>query len=178
MRPQATKSMLGRQNIIWRLEWRLFGTYSLTVYSQHLQTVRLWMKKNGMELNMNKSKQMIIKRSRIPVVHEVNQELDMVSTMRILGVTWQEDLTWNLHFSRVLTVATQRLYALRQLRTFLPKKALLTVYHAQVMSVILYAAPLFGELSSSVTKKITRLERRPHRTICGKDCECAFTETC
>lgn len=132
---------------------------------------------NAMDLNINKCKQMTIVRQRNSTF-DIYQELEPVVSLCILGVIWQSDLSWNAHFSRVLTTATQRLYALRQLRNLLPKKALLEIYHAQVLSVILYATPLFGELPKNIAKKITQLERRAHRIVCNKWCECSFTQSC
>ena len=48
---------------------------------------------------------------------EVNgQSLEKVSTAKILGVTFRNDLKWNDHVDPIISKAAMRLYLLRQLK--------------------------------------------------------------
>ena len=48
---------------------------------------------------------------------EVNgQSLEKVSTAKILGVTFRNDLKWNDHVDLITSKAAKRLYLLRQLK--------------------------------------------------------------
>ena len=93
--------------------------------------------------------------------------------MKILGVFWSNDLTWDLHVENVLRCCSQRLYVIRVLRNFLPRSKLICVYHSLITSILLYAAPLFSWLPTLLEKRLEKFQNRAHRIICGKSCECS-----
>ena len=83
-----------------------------------------------------------------------------------------DKLTWNDHFQRIFLTASRRLYTIRALKSFVPKKGLAEVYNGFVMSVVMYAAPLFCKLPVSVTSQMKRLQKQAHRIICNESCPC------
>ena len=92
--------------------------------------------------------------------------------LKILGVHWNVDLTWRHHFDHILSLSSQRLYVVRVLKTQLSTEQLILVYKSIVLSILLYAAPLFISLPKGLTMKLEKFNTRVHRIICGKDCPC------
>ena len=142
---------------------------------ENLKIIMMWLNTNQLQVNMKKSSQMVFKKTA-SFVTQLYDDIDKVTTLTILGVTWNENLNWKDHFSRVMISTSRRLYVLRRLRAFLPKKKLFEVYVSYILSVVLYATPMFGELSADIHSKLDRLHRRAHRLICGVDCECDFVD--
>ena len=52
------------------------------------------------------------------------------------------------------------------------KEELITVYHALITSLFMYAAPVFGNASSSFYVRIEKFQRRAHKLICNPSCQC------
>ena len=95
-----------------------------------------------------------------------------VSVLRVLGVIISDTLCWKPQICDILSRVCQRLFIIRCLKDVLSTKELVTVYHAIITSVILYASPTYGNLSMQLKLKLERFQRRAHRLICGRDCGC------
>ena len=93
--------------------------------------------------------------------------------LRILGVTFNKKLSWSTHIANISRLANTRLHALRLLRTTLNPVELRALYCATVRSILEYASPVFINLSASLHKKLTRIQKRAHKIICGDyKCRC------
>ena len=130
-----------------------------------LQAIESWAIDQGMILNPHKTQHLLIRRTRA-------QTRSVPSTVSILGVTLSSRLKWDSHFDRVTLVATRRLYILRSLKSCLNRVELFQFFQASVLSAMLYASPLFGELPVAVLRKIERVCRRAHRIVCDRSCHC------
>ena len=102
--------------------------------------------------------------------------LSLVTNVRILGVILSSDLKWDSHFSNIVKCASKRLYALRILRSFLPKKDLKTVYQSMILSLLEYCSPLFIGMSQRNKERLTVIQKRAHRIICHRECKCDLFE--
>ena len=137
-----------------------------------LSAIDMWVTKNRFVLNYAKTKQLIFTRStRRGNFHYPNIEL--VNELKILGVHWNNKLTWERHFEKVMRLCSQRLYVIRVLKSVLTKSTLIRVYHSLITSLLLYAAPLFSWLPATVDNKLEKFQKRSHRIICGWSCACA-----
>lgn len=96
--------------------------------------------------------------------------IEVVNNLRILGVHWNNKLTWGKHFEKVLKSCFQRLYIIRILKRVLPTQTLALVYHSLITSVSLYAAPLFAWLPCKIESQTEHFQKRTHRLICGSPC--------
>ena len=66
--------------------------------------------------------------------------IDLVQTVKVLGVIIQDNLKWNQHLDASIKKAAKRLYFLMQLkRAHVPAKDLVCFYIACIQSVLLYA---------------------------------------
>ena len=78
-----------------------------------------------------------------PIVVDGN-ELERVTSAKLLGLTISSNLTWNEHVSDVIKKASKRLYLLVHLkRARVPRQDMSTFYTACIRSVLTYAAPVF-----------------------------------
>ena len=112
-----------------------------------------------LKLNVDKSRQMIIPHCH--VVADTNINMKLVRQIKILGIYWEDSLTWDLHFNYILKTAAKRLYVLRVLKPFLSKSELFNVYNSLIVSVFMYASPLLWWLpllTSCVSFKIAYID--------------------
>lgn len=128
-----------------------------------------WTHAHGLVVNLSKCKSICVSFARncSPVVLS---DVSIVKELKILGVTWNEHLTWNTHVNNVVKSASRRLYLLRLLKNVVSRKTLIIVYNAIVRSCLEYASPLFVGLSVTNATKLCRIQRRFHRLLCGRDC--------
>ena len=136
-----------------------------------LDLIIAWCDNNKMLLNRRKCQQMLICRSKRQTLHP-HKDIDISNSIKILGITLTSNLTWTVHFDNVLLSAFRRLHILRSLKPIIPKEKLLEVYRGSVLSLLLYASPVFGPLSDSIVSKMEKLTKRAHRIICNPSCSC------
>jgi len=131
----------------------------------------------GLTLNFSKCNYLFIsfKSNCSPIlVDNINAQ----KHVKILGVYFSNDLTWNYHFDKLINRANQRFYAVRILRHFLSAKELTHVYYSMIRSLLEYCSPLFIGLNKRNCAKLDRIQNRFHYFICNKstDCDCDTLE--
>ena len=105
-----------------------------------------------------------------PVIVD-GQELSVVSSAKILGVTLSSDLTWNDRVNEAIRKASKRLYFL-----VLPKRAgvnphdIISFYCTVVRPVLEYFSPIFHHaVPEYLINDIERVQKRA-LTIISPDC--------
>ncbi len=85
--------------------------------------------------------------------------VERVSSFKYLGVNISEDLTWTAHIQTQVKKARQRLYHLRQLRTFRVSPAILkTFYSGAIESVLTQCISVwYGNVSNQDRKALQRV---------------------
>lgn len=99
---------------------------------------------------------------------EVNgQSLERVSTAKILGVTFRNDLKWNDHVDLITSKAAKCLYLLRQLkRADVDAKDLIGFYCSCIRSVLECACQVFHcSLTKYLCDQIERIQKRAMHII-------------
>ena len=139
--------------------------------SFHVDDILRQLRFKKMLVSCNKSKQMVISRSHNARII-LHPDFAFVDSISILGVILNNNLSWDAHFDNVCLSASRRLYALKRLRHVLTRKQLLQVFVMYVQAMLLYASPLFCELSYHTKKNINCIHKRAHRIICNVDCKC------
>jgi len=96
-----------------------------------------------------------------------------VEDVRILGIIFNKKLSWSSHFAYITRIVNSRLYALRILRDFLSPAELRSLYCATIRNIMEYASPLFLNLPAVHQKKLTKIQKRAHKIVCGVHrCDC------
>ena len=93
--------------------------------------------------------------------------LESVDAHKVLGVTIQSNLKWDLHINEVVAKASKRLHILRVLkRGGVPPADLLKVYFALIRSVLEYCCPVWhNALPVKLSDSIERVQKRALRII-------------
>lgn len=133
--------------------------------------VRQWAGEVGLAINHKKSKCLAIRKS--PTFSPVNLPMmNVVDRHKILGIVWSDDLKWIRHFEAISRMFASRLHCLRVLRNVLQKEELIAVYSSLLRSLLEYCSPLFIGISKDTSKQLEKLQKRAHKIICGRGCNC------
>ena len=93
--------------------------------------------------------------------------LERIESRKVLGLTIQNNLKWDLHISEIVTKASKRLHILRVLkRSRVSPFHLLRVYLALIRSLLGYCCPVWhSSLTINLSDKIERVQKRTMRII-------------
>ena len=96
-----------------------------------------------------------------------NKSIDVVPSVKLLGLTISEDLKWNQHVMDICKKVSSRLYFLRQLkRAKVPSKELVLFYTTCIRPVTEYACQVFhNSLPQYLSYEIEKLQKRAFRII-------------
>ena len=139
--------------------------YSLQAASNQLCT---WCDDNGMQINVKKTKEMLIhfgkgvSNSEVPLLSINNVSVERVATFKLLGVVFSSDLSWGNHVSYLLHKVSKRYYFIYQLvRVGLPASDIIVIYCSIIRSILEYACPVWHcGLTSSQSADIERVQKR------------------
>ena len=115
---------------------------------QIADNVAKWSSDNRVQLNSDKCKELRIsfakKESHFAPIVINNEELGLVNSAKLLGVTISNNLTWNEHINEIIKKASKRLYFLSQLkRARVAKQDLVLFYISCIRSILTYVSPVF-----------------------------------
>ena len=144
---------------------------------KEVENIKKWCASHGLKVNEEKTKSLVFRSSKIDDI-SLKSIPNVSSQVKVLGVTFEASLKWDLHIESVTKSASRRTYVLRTLKKIqtVTKADLLQVYHNYILGILEYNSPLFVGLSSKNEQRMERLARRCHRVICGMDCRCADFE--
>ena len=96
--------------------------------------------------------------------------LKNVSSFRLLGVTFSNDMKWNLHIESIVKRARRRFYAIYHLRrSDCPTTLMFRFYVSFIRSVLLFAFPCFCNCPDYLLQKLLYVERRIFKIIGSSD---------
>ena len=140
----------------------------------HMSEVTQWCALNKQKLNVEKTKLMTCMRTRMEEgdVGCISKE----KTVKILGVVFNETLTWTNHIAEVVKRSGKGMYILRAVKPYTSNQELHEVYIAVIRSLSDYCCQAFPNLPSKLTKSLQRIEKRAHKIIrdgdISNDCDC------
>jgi hypothetical protein len=146
----------------------------LSSLKNEMSHVHIWAEKNIMQINAEKSKMLFFTKMNTTSITLPNElfSIKSVSTLKILGITFDKKLEYKEHFKQVLKSASQRLYILRVLKNVMTKLELWNIFNSLIRSLLEYASPLFISLPKSLCSNIERILKRAHKIICGNITNC------
>ena len=103
-----------------------------------------WMTNNGLKLNADKTKCMLIRSSRTRVdppplhIHLSGSEIEQVSSFKLLGVLVNDTLTWTDHINHVASRMGRGVNLLRRLSWFLPQSLLVLYLKSYILPLVDY----------------------------------------
>jgi len=125
------------------------GNNSNTIQIE-LDRIAGWADENNLRLNPKKTSEMVIRRRGSKAAPPLpTAGIERVTSMKILGVTLQDNLSMAAHISEVVSSCSSSLYALRVLRNHgLPPASLHEVSRASTMARLMYASPAWWGFAS------------------------------
>lgn len=123
------------------------------------------------KLSINRTKSAIMRISflkhSVPALPDVG--IPAVHKMKILGVIFNDKLTWEDHLNHLLSQAMPLLRSLTKLRRFqLSKNALVTYYRSHMRPILEYACPVWHPgLTKEQSNKLETIQKRALRIILG-----------
>ena len=119
------------------------NTDDLSIVSSEIENFSRWCTENCMSIDTDKTKVMSVTLkvniTDIPFV----PNLSNVTSLKLLGLVFNNTLTWKNHFDYMISKLSRRLYVLRVLRSSLSHDEMVTVFNAIFRSITDYACQVF-----------------------------------
>ena len=136
-----------------------------------------WFCANRLSLNPNKTKFIVIKPfqrhydctnlsvcvNNVPLM-QIGSSFGEKST-KFLGIYIDESLSWRHHVNHINNKISRALYAIKQVKHFLPIESLHTLYFAFIQPHISYGILAWGNAYSTICQKTILLQKRALRLI-------------
>ena len=145
-----------------------------------IDNVNNWCRENGMIINENKSKCMVIGTSqriaRLPsrtLSIDVNgTALDDVDNKKLLGVHIDPHLNFNKHVDYVCRSITSKIALLKRIKRFLPLNYRKLYYNAYIQPCIDYCLTIWGNTAKTNLERIHKLQKCAARVILDAPPDC------
>ncbi len=128
--------------------------------------VERWSTENKLQLNADKCKEMVIDFKKVKhhfhTISVNSKELELVDSVKILGITISNSLQWFNHVNEVVKKANKRLYFLILLkRANVPVHDIFSFYCTCIRPVLEYCAPVFHHaLPGYLSDDLERIQKR------------------
>lgn len=159
------------QNSLTDIEWNL---------QEALNKMNIWCKCNGMVINIDKTKLMLIttsqKRQRMASedlnLKYKNESLGTVSDEKVLGVFVDHNLSWSEHVKYLSKKINSRIWLLSRIKNFLSLSHRVQFYKSYIQPHIDFCNIIWGNTSEGNKNRIFRLQKRACRVILDYNVEC------
>jgi hypothetical protein len=112
-----------------------------------LSKISNWMKANKLSLNCDKTKAMIFhmpqKSVTVPKLSINDVDIQFVKHFNFLGITVDENLSWKNHIHVIATKISKTVGILNNLKHFLPRDVLLSIYNSLILPYLNYGIVLW-----------------------------------
>lgn len=132
----------------------------------------VWCKQNGMLINTDKTKAMLIttpqRRSKIDDNLQISLNdvhLSKVSSDKVLGVQIDNNLSWGEHVSKVVRKMSTNIWLLSKIKNYLSLNHRITYYRSYIQPHLDYANIVWGSTTKRNLMQIERLQKRACRII-------------
>ena len=135
-----------------------------------LEKLLHWIRANKLSLNLQKTKCMIFSNSldRLPMNITLDGSvIEVVSTMKFLGLTIDNKLSWKPHIDSVCRSISQNLGIINKVKYYFPKPTLLMLYSSMILPYLNYGVIAWGHTHSSYLERILLLQKKALRIICN-----------
>ena len=135
--------------------------------TEAIQKLIYWLKDNNFSLNVEKTKQVnfLTKNNTLPPIslNIYNKKVENCETLKFLGLTLDNKLTWSNHITNLCKKLSNANYALRTLVRIMKNETVMIAYHGYFASLLAYGIELWG--SSTFAKQVFKIQKRAVRII-------------
>ena len=140
-----------------------------------LDCLKRWCHENGIVLNTDKTKVMLItSRQKRTVLNDAvlnlqysDIDISMTTCDKILGIQVDENLTWNSHFNFLSKKLSSYMWLLSKIRTYLSTEHRLLFYNAYIKPHLDYCSLIWSNTSNLNINKVNKLQSRSCKLILG-----------
>ena len=129
-----------------------------------------WVDDNGLKLNLKKTKYIIFSRQKSESILPepliiTDTKIEQKQEARFLGVIVDGNLTWKKHISTLHSKMSRYIGIMYKLKSILPLKTRIQIYHSFVQSHINYCSLVWGFSAKSHIEILFRAQKRGMRAI-------------
>jgi hypothetical protein len=84
---------------------------------------------------------------------------------KFIGILIDENLTWKHHLTHINKEVSRALFSLKQVKHFLPKQCMKTLYYSLIHSHLSYGLLIWGNENQSALRQMTFLQKNAIRLI-------------
>ena len=135
-----------------------------------------WATSNKLPINESKTKAILITGKRLPskINYEMaltinGTELELVSSVKLLGLEIDSELSFNSHVEKLCTKLSQRIGILKKIRSCLPMMQRLLFYNTMIRSVLHYVSSIWTSCDKENLVRVLKLQKRAARVISDAD---------
>ena len=154
----------------------LFLPPNMSILQHQLEDLVTYTHKNGMKINMKKTKIMIFNFSKkfdfLPQLSFPGSDpLEVIYSTKLLGVTLTSNLSWAEHVNELSRQATKKLWILIRFKTLGgTTQQLVTVYQCRIRSTLEFGAPVFHSgLTKEQSRQLELVQKKATAIILGKE---------
>ena len=140
--------------------------------NKDLKSVYTWLSSNKFTLNLTKTEFLIItsRQRRVylsdnPSLTINNFPIEQVSSTKSLGVSIDENLSWNTHIETVCKRMSSALGLIKRIRDFAPFYTLLNIFSGLVKPQFDYCSLVWDCCGTSLADKLQKLQNRAARIL-------------
>ena len=143
---------------------------TINTINQSLQSIVSWGKRWQVSLAPEKTQVMLISRrhnqpNAAPDIRLEGKKLSLQTSINILGVQFNDSLTFTNHVKEVARNAAWKLGCIRRIAYLLDARGVTTLYNAQVRSLMEYSPLTWSSCPPSYLNLLDRVQNRAHRLV-------------
>ena len=147
-------------------------TNLVALTNEALRKIKLWLERNRLTLNENKTQFVVFHRKRraYPVVNNVylgDSVVKRVDNVKFLGVHIDCNLTWIYHINHVTKILSKFTSIMYKLKHQINNSTLLLIYNSLVYPNLIYCLSIWGTTSKSHLNKVFLAQKKIIRLIGG-----------
>ena len=139
--------------------------------NNELININNWLHSNKLFLNYSKTNYLIFTKKKTKLKFNIsinNHILKQQESIKYLGITIDQSLTWKPHIRKLQSTLSRNCYALSKLKDYVPEKTMKSVYYSLFFSKLKYCIGSWGGVSNTILDPIYKLQKRAIRCITSK----------
>ena len=151
--------------------------------NKDLKSVNTWLSSNKLTLTLSKTELLVItsRQRRVylsdnPSLTINNFPIEQVSSTKSLGVSIDENLSWNTHIETVCKKISSALGLIKRIRDFVPFYFLLNIFNGLVKPQFDYCSLVRNCCSTGLAEKLQKLQNRAARILLSAPYDSSATD--
>lgn len=135
---------------------------------KNVLAIQNYSSRNSLTIHPDKCEVVIISKQRfigpLPKIEINGKSIAVVKASKCLGITIDQDLSWEDHVQSVSKNFSGKIKKLFQMRS-LPKSTLSTIYHQGILPSVMYGISIWGNCSPTIMARLEKIHTRAARYI-------------